>query len=157
MPGALENAACTVTADWGDGNYTFCLNLGQLEELKEKTGCGPEELMSRLMVLPSDQGGIAASIRHGLLRPGPNDIREIVRLGLIGGGMEPVKALALVLRYVDARPRAENYAPAFIILSAVINGCPDDLAKKSDAPQDETETEKTAAPGSTSAQFTPQQ
>lgn len=148
------NAACTLTTEWADGVYSFCLTIGALEELKEKTGAGPEELMARLMVLPETEGGIGASIRHGLLRPGPTDLKEIVRLGLVGGGMDPVKARALAMRYVERRPRAESYAIAFSILGAVINGCPEPLAKKSDAPADETTTE-TAAPDSTSARSTP--
>lgn len=134
------NADCSLTAQWADGTYHFALRIGELEKLYEKTGAGPEELIARLMVLPEKQGGIAASIKHGILKPGPHDLREIVRLGLIGGGMAPAEALALTIDYVDERPRAESYAICFAILSAVINGCPPDLEKKSGAPQDEGQT-----------------
>ncbi len=150
-----SNASCVLTADWADGTHIFVLRIGELEKLQEKTGAGPEELMGRLMVLPARDGGIAASIRHGLLQPKATDLREIIRLGLIGGGMDPIKALALIKEYVDERPRAESYGIAFSILAAVINGCPDDLRKKSAAPQDETGTGQAAPRSASSAPSTP--
>ena len=54
-----------------------------------------------------------------------DDLRETIRIGLIGGGLEPVKALALVKRYVDDRPFAESITHARAILLAAIVGAPD--------------------------------
>lgn len=138
------SANADITFGWADGkDYTFALPIGQLEELQEQTGAGPEELLHRLTILPKEQGGAMESIRLGLLRPGPRDLREILRLGLIGGGMKPDRAAILVARYVDKRPRLESYLPARLVLTAAIVGVPGDPVGKQGAegqmtPDDQT-------------------
>lgn len=99
----------SITIDWADGTYTFRLPIAQIEELQEKTDCGPYFLFNRIA---SGQWRIA-------------DLRETIRLGLIGGGMKPTKARVLVERYVDARPYAESIKPAQAILGAALIGAPD--------------------------------
>jgi hypothetical protein len=98
-----------VTLDWADGEYSFRLGIKEIEELQEKTGCGPFFLLNRLV-----DGSWKVQ-----------DIRETIRLGLIGGGMEPVKALPLVRNYVDGRPLLESVKFAQLILSAALAGAPD--------------------------------
>lgn len=93
-----------VTFVWGDGEHTFRLAYKQLRELQDKTGCGPEELAQR--------------IASGKWRV--DDLREVLRLGLIGGGMEPTSALTLVIRYFDGRPLLESKQPAYLILLAIL-------------------------------------
>ena len=68
-----------VTLAWGDGEYKFRLGIGEVRELQEKTSCGPYFLLGRV------DGG------QWFI----DDLRETIRIGLIGGGLEPVKALAL--------------------------------------------------------------
>lgn len=104
---------CLVTSDFADGSYTFGLFLGQWEELQEITSCGPLELFGKLSRL---------EFRARWLR-------EIVRLGLIGGGMKPADAKRLVERYVDTVPFAEAWPLAFQI---VARSCyrPDEESKK---------------------------
>lgn len=94
---------------WGDGEYKFRLALAQLEELQEKTDAGPLYLLQR--------------IQRGEWRV--RDLRETIRLGLIGGGLEPDKATVLVKRYFDDRPLVEGVKPALAILTAAIVGAPD--------------------------------
>jgi len=110
---------CAVTFPWADGaEYRFALPLAQLEELQEKCGAGPEAILARLL----------AGVPHA------RDLREIIRLGLIGGGaVTPGAAVSLVARYVDARPRAESYMPARAVLMAAISGVPDDPVGKDQA------------------------
>ncbi|MGO4339010.1 gene transfer agent family protein [Labrys sp. KB_33_2] len=106
---------CQTTFTWADGRYTFALPLRQLEELQEKADCGPLTLFQRM--------------REGAWRDA--DIRETIRLGLIGGGVEPTAALRLVERYVyPARPLMEGLLPAQAILSAALWGVEDDQPKK---------------------------
>lgn len=93
-----------VTLRWADDDYTFRLAYKQLRELQDKTGCGPEYLALR--------------IAHGQWMV--DDLRETIRLGLIGGGTEPGKALTLVIRYVDGRPLMESKSPAIKILQACL-------------------------------------
>jgi hypothetical protein len=61
------------------------------------------------------------------------DITNIIRLGLIGGGLEPSPALKLTRAYVETRPPMENLIPAQIILSAALMGAPDEKTGEDDA------------------------
>lgn len=101
--------SASVTLEWADGEYPFRLGIKQIEELQEKTDCGPYFLLSRLL--------------NGTWKV--HDARETIRLGLIGGGMAPDKAITLVKRYVDDRPLLESVKPASAILSAACIGAPD--------------------------------
>ncbi len=79
-------------------------------ELQEKTDAGPLAVLLRL---------------HGHDWR-VQDVRETIRLGLIGGGKTPPQALALVARYVDRRPLLESVPVAQDILAAGL-AQPDDL------------------------------
>jgi len=92
---------------WGDGEHKF--NIAKLRcvlELEDKCGCGIAEIVMR--------------IRDGTWKF--NDIRETIRLGLIGAGELPDRALLLTVRYVDERPWSENVLPAQAILFAALVG-----------------------------------
>lgn len=110
---------------WGDGDHVFNIaKIGQALELEEKCGAGIGTIITRL--------------RAGTFFI--NDFRETIRLGLIGGGMEPPKAMQLVRRYVDARPWAESVLPAQAILTVAMVGVPgDDVGKKPIAEQTTSE------------------
>jgi hypothetical protein len=130
-----------ITLDWADGTYAFRLPWGQLAELQEKTGCGPQFLLSRL---------VAGSWKV-------EDLRETIRLGLIGGGAEPLKALDLVRRYVEQRPLLESVMPARAILTAALVGAPGEDWPGKDAPgetkaPDPSPTDGSTSPGSTEPQ-----
>jgi len=99
---------------WADGEHRFRLPIGLLRELQDKTDAGPAQVFERL--------------RLGTWRV--DEIRETIRLGLIGGGMAPLDALTLVVRYVDARPLLESVNVAFAILAAALIGVPDDQPGK---------------------------
>ncbi len=106
-----------VTFDWADGTYSFRLAWGQLEELQEKCDAGPYVVLQRL--------------HSGAWRV--EDITNIIRLGLIGGGMEPSPALKIARLYVEARPPMENLIPAQAILSAALMGAPEEKVGEVDA------------------------
>lgn len=93
-----------VTLVFGDGEHTFRLPVAQLLELQEKTEAGPLELYDRLR--------------------GRNwrvtDLRETIRLGLIGGGMAPADAVRMVQRYVDGRPLLESVTVAAMVIMAAL-------------------------------------
>lgn len=117
----------SVTLDWADGRYIFRLGLKQLEELQAVCDAGPELLEKRL------ESGI----------PNARDLREIIRLGLIGGGTEPIRALTLVERYVDDAPRMPNHLVARLVIQACLLGSPDDPVGKSQAEADPAATSAT--------------
>jgi hypothetical protein len=111
----------SVTFTWADGEHRFRLGIGQLRELQEKTEAGPAFILGRL------QNG------SWLL----DDLREPLRLGLIGGGMSPVEALRLVQRYVDDRPLLESVQPAMAVLLAALVGVEDEKPGKLGAAKDQ--------------------
>lgn len=116
------------------GKYIFRLRIGELRELQEKVNAGPQTVLQRL----------ATGAWY------VDDIRETLRLGLIGGGLAPAKALKLVERYVDAedRPLIENAPAAQAVILAAVIGVGDDPVGKAEAAK-QGPTEKSASPPST--------
>jgi hypothetical protein len=90
--------------DWADGTYTFRLGLAEIEEIEEKRDLSLFAMARRLS--PAERDARLA------------DIREVLRLGLIGGGMKPVDALTKVRKYVDERPLDENRDIAYAVVLA---------------------------------------
>jgi hypothetical protein len=115
--------------DWADGTYTFRLAWAELAELQEQCDAGPFVILDRLQT------------RQWRIQ----DVSNVIRLGLIGGGMEPVKALKLVRSYVEARPPMENVIYASGILSAGLMGAPDEPPGEPKAPN-QIETGSTTFP-----------
>lgn len=95
-----------ISFDWGDGEATFRLGIGELIELQEKCDAGPAVIAIRL--------------EDGSWRV--QDLRDTLRLGLIGAGMTPTDALIKVRRYVDGRPLVESVQPARAVLLAALLG-----------------------------------
>ena len=107
-----------ITLTWADDDYVFRLGWAELEELQEKCDAGPYVLLTRMH---DDTWRMA-------------DIAETIRLGLIGGGMEPVAALKRVRTYVKKRVPMENLPFAQAILSAAVVGVEDEKLGEPDAP-----------------------
>lgn len=127
-----------VTLDWADGQHKF--NVAKLRcylELEEKCNCGVAEIYWRLL--------------NGKWKF--NDIRETLRLGLIGAGTDPGRALVLVNRYVDDVPLANNLLHAqAVIMAAIVGVQGDDIEKKATTDRAQAErsskTESSSAPSS---------
>lgn len=100
------NVRGDTTLDWADGTYSFRLSLAGAIELEEKCDA-------------------PIAVIHGRLVSGAykiTDVRETIRIGLIGGGADPVKALNLVRKYVDDRPLAESWIIARVIMGGLFHG-----------------------------------
>jgi hypothetical protein len=98
--------AMHVVEFFGDGEHRLELPLPIMRELETKLASGPMEVFNR--------------IRSGTFRA--DDIRETIRLGLVGGGATPSVAGRLVGTYFDKAPIAE-YAPiALDVLLAALYG-----------------------------------
>jgi hypothetical protein len=105
----------TRTIIWAGGEDVFCLaKVGLILDLEERCKAGIAMIMAR--------------IDSGIF--GLNDIREPIRLGLIGGGMAPDKAMARVRNHVDENPLAHSVLVAQAILQAVLIGVPGDAVGK---------------------------
>jgi hypothetical protein len=117
----------SITRPWADGTYCFRLAWGELIMLQEATDCGPFVLLQRMAA-----GGWRVE-----------EISHVIRLGLIGGGMEPVPALKLVEAYVEKRPPMESVAMAIEILSESVIGAEDedDALKKNEDQTTMTDTD----------------
>lgn len=107
----------SVELTWADGDYAFRLGWGELEKLQEATDSGPWVVLYRLQNKLCNVGEIA----------------HVMRLGLVGGGLEPVKALGLVREYVEKRPPAESLLHATAILQVALHGAPEEKLGESDA------------------------
>lgn len=113
-----ENRNAVVEAEFGDGTYTFRLPIGQLEELQEKTGVGPFKLAQRMLS------------GEWMLQ----DVVQVLRLGLIGGGLKSVDALALVRRYAQEEGLwLRNVDLAQRVIWAALAGAPEEAPGKDDA------------------------
>lgn len=130
----------SIDLDFADGTYHFRLAWGELEKLQEACDAGPYVVLDRLL--------------SGRWRV--SDISETIRLGLIGGGMEPVKALKLVREYVQSRPPLENLVLAQRVLGAAVVGVPEEeVGKKSEAASGEMTSQTSQMESSASPQSTP--
>ena len=104
----------STTFAWGDGEHRFKLALGELRELQNKCDTGPFIIYQRLA--------------DGSWRV--DDVREPLRLGLIGAGMNPTAALGKVGRYVTPGTFLENVLAARRVMLAALFGDPDDVVGK---------------------------
>lgn len=121
-----------IELDWADGTHSFRLAWGQLIELQEQCGAGPYVVLQRLAT--------------GQWKM--QDISQVIRLGLIGGGMEPAKALKLVRDYVESRPPLENVMLARGVLGTALHGAPDESPGEA---KGEAESASTTSPTERSA------
>lgn len=134
-----ENRNGRIELDFADGTYGFRLAIGELEELQEKTAVGPYVLLQRLA-----SGAWSAS-----------DVRETIRIGLIGGGADPIIALNLVRRYVDqATSWLRNATVAQAIVSVALSGAPEEEPGKGDSPGAEMEAQNSQTDALLSANYT---
>lgn len=108
----------SLTSDFADDTYEFRLAWGELVKLQEARETGPYVILDRLLT------------GRWLVQ----DIADVIRLGLVGGGMEPVKALKLVRSYVEERVPLENLVLAQRVLGAgLIGTSEEEVGKKSEA------------------------
>jgi tail tube GTA-gp10-like protein len=129
-----------IELDFGDGRYKFCVaKFAQIFELQDKCAdkdgpSGPLKILRRL----GDGSWLV------------QDVRETIRLGLVGGGMGAPDALKLTRSYVDERPWAESVPVARAILFAAAIGVPEDPLGKQTAGEAETgQTTASSAQAST--------
>ena len=125
----------SIELEWGGGSHVFRLGLGEIEELERATDMS----VFLLLAAVSDRVPLARAAHYS----------EVIRIGLIGGGMNPVEARALVRRYVDERPLYESVALARAVLMAAIERV---HSPSEDGASGEAETSK--SDGSTSASST---
>lgn len=124
-------------ADFAGRRRKFQLRIGEIGELEQVCGAGLGAVYARV-----------ATMQWRV-----DDLRETIRLGLIGGGASPAEAHGLVRNYVDAddAPKGEGLQLAADILTACINGVSAAAGKPegegaSDGPATSPPSTKPAAP-----------
>lgn len=96
-----------VIAYWAGEERQFRLRLGEVWDLEEACGgLGIGEIYQRM-------GQHRYSVRH---------VSEILRLGLIGGGIAPVAAKALVRDRFDTVPLVQSFEAALEVLLGLMAG-----------------------------------
>ena len=123
---------------WPGGEHAFRLGLGDLEVVQANTDCGPEFLLHRI-----NMGGWKVA-----------DLMEVLRNGLIGGGMDAVAAKSAVESAFDRHALISFKAPAQAVLSASLFGPPDDQPGEDSPAGDPTQTAPQSEGNGNSAHIT---
>lgn len=134
----------SVTLNFGGVEHRFRIAFGQWRELQESVN-KPRLDMGMPIVGPRDLFLLLVDKNAWA-----HDVREIIRLGLIGGGMKPDRALVLVKRHLEGiEPWFLYNETARDILQVAMFGPPDDQVGKEPTPTGEPErTATTDASGS---------
>jgi hypothetical protein len=132
----------SIDLDFGDGTYTFRLAIGQLRELQESVN-RPRIKLGASLIGPAT---LFEAVRSN--NAWPHEVREIMRLGLIGGGTKPADALDLVRRYVEERPIVESSIHATLVLGAALFGSEEEAVEGKKQPAEMTGESTSPLPGS---------
>lgn len=125
------------STDWADGTYTFRLGLAELEELERRF----------------DRSIFVIATRLGERQATSSEIREVLRIGLIGGGeTSAADALALVRRYVDERPLEESRDVAYAIaLASLLRLSPEEIETSEQERPGEADAAEAKRPGASTS------
>lgn len=99
-----------ILLSWPGGEHEFALRIGELRAIQEKTDAGPQQLLQRM----ADGQWLI------------DDLVEIIRHGLIGGGMDGSSARKLVYKVFDLHPLLDLRPVSYAILGAALVGPEDD-------------------------------
>lgn len=150
---------------FADGEYLFDLKLPQLAELQEKRGAGVFAIYGRVMqgryLLEGQVIGIAIEGQAFA-----EDLFEIIRLGLIGGGrglvndaevaVSALTAKRLVENYCHAAPLRETWSLAAAIIGARVEGYePPGKAGPADGPAPDETVSTSPRPSETATSSEP--
>jgi len=101
-----SNLTTRHVAAFAGRDRVFCLRIGEIGELETLCGSGIGAIYTRIATLQLKMA----------------DLRETIRLGLIGGGAIASEADFLVARYVDDAPLNTHLQLAADILKALFEG-----------------------------------
>lgn len=123
----------TIEAGFGGDTRRFHLRLREIRALQEKTDAGPQELLNRY--------------QDGRWRV--DDVREVIRQGLIGADMKVDEADKLMRTEFDGLPLLQFKELAVLIIMAALIGnpnepVPDLPAKKPEGETDSPDTNSTS-------------
>ena len=102
----------------GGKDVTVKLAIGEWMKLQEACDAGPQVIVDRLY---TEKWKIA-------------EVCEVIRLGLEGGGMNPVEAMHFMKKTVDSQPLVSSLILAQKILQVAYAGVPDEPPGKPQGP-----------------------
>ena len=102
----VRNRAALEHVFVGENHFTVALTIGPLQDLEEILDCGVSEIFTKFM-----QG-----------RWSSKELQHVIRLGLIGGGMDTEAAYDLVNRHVVSGDLLEYVVVATALLQASLAG-----------------------------------
>lgn len=135
------DTSAEVVLPFGDGKHLFALKGKQLEHLEKACDAGIAEIAHRVMSL----------------MPKYADLRNIILLGLEGGGMPPTQAHEMIERYLDGRPIADPKDEASPLVTAAkvmqavwfgFEDLPSGEARAGESPASASTSETTEPPSS---------
>lgn len=105
---------------WGDGVQRFRFAIGQFRELQEKVNLRRiaigAPLVGPMVLLKSLESNDAW----------PDDVRDVIRIGLMGGGMKPADAHRAMANYFDETPPLSHMRTAHTVLLMGLVGNPNE-------------------------------
>lgn len=136
----------SVTLVWGDGENKFRFAIGQFRELQERVN-------QRRVTIGAPIVGpmtLLASLRAQ--DAWPDDVRDVLRIGLVGGGMSIKEANRKLSHHFDNRPPFESTLTAYAALFAGLVGVPDqspadEVKKKTSTPSVQSTSEGSTEQG----------
>lgn len=136
----------SVTLVWGDGENKFRYGIGQFRELQEK-------INQRRLAIGAPLVGPMSLINLLRARDAwPDDVRDVLRIGLTGAGMSIGDAHRKLVSYFDPAPPLEHMLPAYTVLLAGFVGVPEDqlsVKKKTTRKPRMRSTSRSSSPNST--------
>jgi hypothetical protein len=107
-----------ITLEWADGEYRFKLGIGQFRELQEKVNA------RRILIGAPVIGPMTLLKALQTNDAWPDDVRDILHLGLVGGGMASLDAYRVLKNHFDNSAPLIHMKPAHAILLAGLVGVP---------------------------------
>lgn len=127
----------SVEITWADEPRKFRIAIGEFRSLQESVN-------GRRVAIGADPVGPSTLLTAFRTNNAwPDDVRDVLKAGLIGAGIAYDKAQRLLVRHFDNKPLLAHTKTAFLVLLAALVGVPEDEpAKKktqdSEAPVSET-------------------
>jgi hypothetical protein len=105
---------------WAGEERRFRIGIGEFRNLQEAVNAR-RVLISAPLVGPST---LLQMLRTN--NAWPDDVRDVLKAGLVGGGATMTEAARLLMRRFDGQPLLEHTKTAFLVLMASLVGVPED-------------------------------
>lgn len=130
---------------WAGEERRFRIGIGEYRSLQESVNARRVLINAQ----PIGPGGLLDLLRTK--NAWPDDVRDVLKAGLMGGGLTLQGANKLLVRHFDGKPLLEHVKTAFPVLLASLVGVPDDepSKKKTEATVTTEKTDQSSSPSST--------